>query len=43
MGNRVTMVYINSDSKKVDEANRKVIDRVAPEAPTRPPRREGIG
>lgn len=28
MGNRVTMVYINSDSKKVDEANRKVIDRV---------------
>lgn len=30
MGNRVTMVYINSDSKKVDEANRKVIDRVAP-------------
>ena len=30
MGNKVTMVYINSDSKKVDEANRKVIDRVAP-------------
>lgn len=27
MGNRVTMVYINSDSKKVDEANRKVIER----------------
>lgn len=28
MGNRVTMVYINSDSKKVDEANRKVIEKV---------------
>ena len=28
MGNRVTMVYINSDSKKVDEANRKVIKKV---------------
>lgn len=27
MGNRVTMVYINSDSKKVDEANRKVIEK----------------
>lgn len=25
---KVTMVYINADSKKVDEANRKVIDRV---------------
>lgn len=28
MGNRVTMVYINSDSKKVDEANRKIIEKV---------------
>lgn len=35
MGNRVTMVYINSDSKKVDEANRKVIDRVATPASPR--------
>lgn len=40
MGNRVTMVYINSDSKKVDEANRKVIDKVAP---SQLPRREGNG
>lgn len=28
IGNKVTMVYINTDSKKVDEANRKVIDCV---------------
>lgn len=35
MGNRVTMVYINSDSKKVDEVNRKVIDKVAPSQPPR--------
>lgn len=40
MGNRVTMVYINSDSKKVDEANRKVIDRVKEAAPSQPPRGE---
>lgn len=41
MGNRVTMVYINSDSKKVDEANRKVIDRV--KALSQPPRGEEKG
>ena len=28
IGNKVTMVYINTDSKKVDEANRRVIDCV---------------
>lgn len=28
MGNKVTMVYINTDSRRVDEANRKVIDFV---------------
>ena len=28
MGNKVTMVYINTDTKKIDEANRKVIDYV---------------
>ena len=41
MGNRVTMVYINSDSKKVDEANRRVIDKI--KAPTQPPRGEENG
>ena len=28
MGSKVTMIYINTDSRKVDEANRKVIDCV---------------
>ena len=28
MGNKVTIVYINTDTKKIDEANRKVIDYV---------------
>ena len=44
MGNKVTMVYINTDYKKVDEANRRVIDKI--KAPTQPPRGEagwGIG
>ena len=33
IGNKVTMVYINTDSKKVDAANRKVIDFIKAKNP----------
>lgn len=43
MGSKITMVYINTDYKKVDEANRKVIDRVKEAAQSQSSRGEGKG